>query len=252
MRRYGISSSSIVRRRARCSPPRRTDSLQFLQVAPYAYPGPFAGAAWVTMPISCWNISPSAAHARTACNDSAQVSPRCIGARYGWHRDNTIGTTPQCNETSDDWVTFWRERRLRFQLQCAAARGCGAALWQKGERLLEKVDALLLGLVPAPSLLHGDLWSGNFAILESGVPGIFDPAVYYGDRETDLAMTELFGCYSREFYEAYHAHYPLADGYPLRKILYFLYHVLNHYNLFGGGYAGQAGRMIDRLLSETN
>src|SRR3569833_2111376 len=177
---------------------------------------------------------------------------RCTGARYGWHRDNTIGTTPQCNETSDDWVTFWRARRLRFQLQCAAARGCGAALWQKGERLLEMVDALLHGHVPAPSLLHGELWSGNYAILDSGVPVIFDPAVYYGDRETDLAMTELFGGYSREFYEAYHAHYPLADGYPLRKILYNLYHVLNHYNLFGGGYAGQAGRMRDRLLSETN
>jgi len=177
---------------------------------------------------------------------------RCTDARYGWHRDNTIGTTPQRNETSDDWVTFWRERRLRFQLHCAAARGCGAALWKKGERLLDKVDALLHGHVPAPALLHGDLWSGNYAILESGVPVIFDPAVYYGDRETDLAMTELFGGYSREFYEAYHAHYPLADGYALRKILYNLYHVLNHYNLFGSGYAGQAERMIDRLLSETH
>src|SRR3569833_2318155 len=112
---------------------------------------------------------------------------RCTGARYGWHRDSAIGTTPQCNETSDDWVTFWRERRLRFQLQCAAARGCGAGLWHKGERLLENVDALLHGHVPAPSLLHGVLWSGNYAILDSGVPVIFDPAGYYGDRETDLA-----------------------------------------------------------------
>lgn len=177
---------------------------------------------------------------------------RCTGANYGWHRDNTIGATPQLNESNDDWATFWRERRLRFQLQRAAARGCGAALRRKGERLLNNIDVLLRDHTPSPALLHGDLWFGNYAVLDSGVPVIFDPAVYYGDRETDLAMTELFGGFSREFYDTYHAHYPLCDGYPRRKILYNLYHVLNHYNLFGGGYAEQAERMMDRLLSEVS
>lgn len=103
---------------------------------------------------------------------------------------------------------------------------------------------------PAAALLHGDLWSGNYATLANGQPVIFDPAVYYGDRETDLAMTELFGGFSPRFYAAYRDHYPLPDGYALRRQLYNLYHVLNHFNLFGGGYAAQAERVIDRLLSE--
>ena len=175
----------------------------------------------------------------------------CVGTHYGWHRDNVIGATPQCNAISEDWPAFWRERRLGFQLQCAAVRGCSAALRQKGERLLERVDELLRGHTPPPALLHGDLWSGNYAVLTNGDPVIFDPAVYYGDRETDLAMTELFGGFTHEFYDAYHAHYPLDEGYARRKILYNLYHVLNHFNLFGGGYAAQAERMMDRLLNET-
>src|SRR3569833_3416521 len=143
-RRYVISSSSIVRRRARCSPPRRTDSLQFLQVAPYAYPGPCWGSvgddAYLVLEHLFFGGTRADGMQRLGAGLAAMH--RCTGARYGWHRDNTIGTTPQCNETSDDWVTFWRERRLRFQLQCAAARGCGAALWQKGERQHKKFEAL--------------------------------------------------------------------------------------------------------------
>lgn len=176
---------------------------------------------------------------------------RCVGTHYGWHRDNVIGATPQPNAISDDWPAFWREQRLGFQLQRAAAGGCSTGLRQKGERLLEQVDELLRGHTPPPALLHGDLWSGNYAVLANGDPVIFDPAVYYGDRETDLAMTELFGGFTREFYNAYHAHYPLDEGYARRKILYNLYHVLNHFNLFGGGYAAQAERMMDRLLNEA-
>lgn len=169
---------------------------------------------------------------------------------YGWHRDNTIGTTPQLNRRTRDWAVFWRDCRLQYQLQCAARRGCGASLLNKGERLLSELNIILKDHNPPASLLHGDLWSGNFAVLENGEPIIFDPAVYYGDRETDLAMTELFGGFMPSFYAAYRDHYPLDGGYALRKLLYNLYHVLNHYNLFGGGYAAQAERMIDKLLSE--
>ena len=99
-------------------------------------------------------------------------------------------------------------------------------------------------------LLHGDLWSGNYACTRAGEPVIFDPAVYYGDREADLAMTELFGGFGGAFYSAYENDYPLDPGYGVRKTLYNLYHILNHLNLFGGGYHSQAQGMIDSLLSE--
>jgi len=106
------------------------------------------------------------------------------------------------------------------------------------------------GYRPVASLLHGDLWSGNYAYTHEGEPVIFDPAVYYGDREADIAMTELFGGFGREFYTAYREVYPLDEGYAVRKTLYNLYHILNHLNLFGGGYLTQAQGMVDRLLSE--
>jgi protein-ribulosamine 3-kinase len=169
---------------------------------------------------------------------------------YGWHIDNTIGSTPQPNRRDTDWIRFWRERRIGFQLELAAANGWGGRLRQQGERLLEALPALLPARLAA-SLLHGDLWSGNHAFTSDGTPVIFDPAVYYGDRETDLAMTELFGGYSSHFYAAYDEAWPLDPGYPVRKTLYNLYHVLNHLNLFGGGYLSQAERMIASLLAEA-
>ncbi|MDX1345676.1 MAG: fructosamine kinase family protein, partial [Sedimenticolaceae bacterium] len=156
--------------------------------------------------------------------------------RFGWRMDNTIGSTPQPNGWMDDWVAFWRDRRLGFQLQLAARNGYGGLLQVKGERLLGCFDRLL-DHDPAPSLLHGDLWGGNIGYDENANPVIFDPAVYYGDREADLAMTELFGGFGRAFYEAYDAAWPVDRGYAVRKTLYNLYHILNHANLFGGGYA---------------
>ena len=176
---------------------------------------------------------------------------RSTAPRFGWHRDNTIGTTAQANAWSDDWVAFFGDRRLAPQLALAARNGYGAALRRDGERLLAALPALLRGHAPAPSLLHGDLWSGNAARLAGGEPVIFDPAVHYGDREADLAMTELFGGFGADFYAAYREAWPLDAGYPLRRTLYSLYHVLNHANLFGGGYVGQAGAMIGRLLAEA-
>ncbi len=168
---------------------------------------------------------------------------------YGWHRDNTIGSTHQPNTPSDDWVDFFRRQRLGFQLQLASRNGYGGSLQRRGQRLLEGFHHLI-DHDPSPSLLHGDLWGGNIAYDREGQPVIFDPAVYYGDREADLAMTELFGGFGNDFYDAYREAWPLAQGYATRKTLYNLYHVLNHLNLFGGGYLGQASSMIDRLLAE--
>ena len=170
---------------------------------------------------------------------------------FGWHRHNTIGSTPQPNPRSEDWADFWARHRLGFQLELAADQGYGGRLQRSGEKLLERLPALFAGHRPRPSLLHGDLWSGNYACDESGQPVIFDPACYYGDREADLAMTELFGGFGGDFHAAYREAFPLDGGYAVRKILYNLYHVLNHLNLFGGGYLGQAEGMIDRLLAET-
>lgn len=169
--------------------------------------------------------------------------------RYGWDRDNTIGSTPQVNDPADDWIAFWRDRRLGYQLKLAASKGCHGRLVTSGERLLEKLPFFFAGYAPPASLLHGDLWSGNAAMDASGDPVIYDPAVYYGDREADLAMTELFGGFAASFYEAYAAEYPLDAGYKTRRHLYNLYHVLNHLNLFGGGYGAQAQRMIEQLLA---
>ena len=150
-----------------------------------------------------------------------------------------------------DWVRFFREHRLRHQLELARHNGYGGVLQQRGARLLECMGALFTGYAPAPSLLHGDLWGGNWSADLTGTPVLFDPAVYYGDREADIAMTRLFGGFGRDFYAAYESAWPLADGAPERVGLYNLYHVLNHVNLFGAGYLGQARTLIDELLAEV-
>ncbi|PIX75984.1 MAG: hypothetical protein COZ38_02700 [Rhodocyclales bacterium CG_4_10_14_3_um_filter_68_10] len=171
----------------------------------------------------------------------------CAGERFGWRRDNYVGATPQHNGMDSDWTRFFHEARLRPQLDLAAANGYGR-LREAGLRLCERLDDLFAGHHPRPSLLHGDLWSGNAGFVRDGTPVIFDPATHWGDAECDLAMTELFGGFGERFYAAYAAVRPLDPGYAVRRRIYQLYHVLNHANLFGGGYAGQAGAMIERLL----
>jgi fructosamine-3-kinase len=170
--------------------------------------------------------------------------------RFGWAHDNWIGSTPQPNGWQPDWIAFWRDQRIGFQLQLAAQNGYGGALQRDGDMLLARLDALFDGYVPAPSLLHGDLWGGNHGYLADGTPVIFDPALYVGDRECGLAMSELFGGFAPDFYAAYRASWPLDAGYAVRKTLYNLYHILNHANLFGGGYAAQAARMIAQLQAQ--
>jgi len=173
--------------------------------------------------------------------------------QFGWQRDNYIGSTPQINTLEKNWVSFWQQHRLGFQLKLAARNGYGGKLQQQGERLIADIGYFFSDYQPQASLLHGDLWSGNYAVAtgeNTANPVIYDPAVYYGDRETDIAMTELFGGFSKRFYQAYQETWPLDAGYKTRKILYNLYHILNHLNLFGSGYLNQAERMIASLLSE--
>lgn len=188
--------------------------------------------------------------------DSQEMAGRQLAAmhrhdkpRFGWDRSNTIGSTYQSNKWDEDWIRFWQQQRLGFQLQLAADNGYGGSLQTLGEKLLDKIP-LLLDHNPRPSLLHGDLWGGNMSFDFQGQPVIYDPATYYGDREADLAMTELFGGFSGDFYAAYEEAWPLDPGYRTRKTLYNLYHIINHLNLFGRGYLGQAQGMIERLLAD--
>jgi fructosamine-3-kinase len=176
---------------------------------------------------------------------------RVTAARFGWDRDNTIGSTAQFNAWHEDWVEFYVQRRLGHQLELAACSGLPAGVVDRGRELCERCGAFYSSYRPVPSLLHGDLWGGNWARLESTrKPVIFDPAVYYGDREADIAMTRLFGGFGSAFYAAYQAAWPLDQAAGTRRTLYNLYHVLNHYHLFGGSYGAQAAQMIERLLAE--
>lgn len=172
---------------------------------------------------------------------------RVSSERYGWHRNNTIGLTPQTNIYCDNWVQFFREQRLDYQLGLAAEHGHGGVLQDRGRRLADNLERIFDGYEPDASLLHGDLWGGNWAVVERE-PAVFDPAVYYGDRETDLAMTRLFGGFGQRFYDAYEESWPLEDGATQRCELYQLYHVLNHLNLFGRSYLGRSLQLIESLL----
>lgn len=208
--------------------------------------GSNARSAWLVME----NLSLGGQGSDALLGEKLADMHRVTRDAFGWDIDNTIGSTPQENAWLDDWIDFWRVRRLRFQLDLAARQGAGRGLLSKVERLIDEFPALFDGYRPLASLLHGDLWSGNYAFTSTNEPAIFDPAVYYGDREADIAMTELFGGFGRDFYAAYNNAWSLDAGYPVRKTLYNLYHILNHFNLFGGGYASQAQRMTESLLSE--
>lgn len=197
------------------------------------------------------NLSLTAAGSASAKQLGEQLAKmhQSTSPQFGWWRDNTIGSTEQINTQTDRWVDFWREQRLGVQLDMAKQNGVGQSLINKGKTLLNNLDSFFVNYEVQASLLHGDLWSGNYGYLDDGTPVIFDPAVYYGDREADMAMTELFGGFPTAFYAAYNSTWPLDKGYQQRKTLYNLYHILNHANLFGGGYVMQAENMIDQLNS---
>lgn len=165
--------------------------------------------------------------------------------KFGWQINNTIGSTPQINTWTTDWTEFFAKHRLGYQFQLAKRRG---GQFPQAERLLTAIPQLLAEHQPQPSLVHGDLWGGNAAFSNAGEPVIFDPAIYFGDREVDIAMTELFGGFPNAFYRGYNEVFPLDTGYQKRKTLYNLYHILNHFNLFGGSYAAQANQIISQIL----
>lgn len=165
---------------------------------------------------------------------------------FGWSRDNFIGTTDQPNPKSESWIDFFREHRLERQIRLCRAKGYTVPF---ADRLLDRLPQYFDSYMPTPSLLHGDLWSGNAGFDQKGDPFIYDPASYYGDRETDLAFTEFFGGFPTDFYEQYDEVFPLDSGYAQRKTLYNLYHCLNHLKLFGASYGTQAEQMIHQLLS---
>jgi fructosamine-3-kinase len=205
--------------------------------------------AWLALE---WlDLAAPAPAAEARLGEALAALHRVRAPAFGFESDNFIGSTPQANAWSADWVEFLRERRLRPQLALAARNGAPAALVDRGELLLDCLGVFYSSYRPAPSLLHGDLWSGNRAATRDGEPVVYDPAPYYGDREADLAMTRLFGGFGPRFHAAYAAAWPLDAAAGYRRDLHNLYHVLNHLNLFGGSYAAQAEAMIDGLLAEA-
>lgn len=169
---------------------------------------------------------------------------------YGWTRDNFIGATPQSNTPSQQWPTFFAQQRLGAMLQRLRAQGCPAALDDAVCQAMEAVPRFFDdGHVPRPSLIHGDLWSGNWGMLEDGTPVIYDPAVSCSDAEAELAMMELFGAPPQGFWPAYQAAAGLRPGYAARRPLYQLYHLLNHALLFGGGYLQQSLQLARLLIA---
>ena len=187
---------------------------------------------------------------QTQLGERLAAMHRVTQSRFGWDIDNTIGSTHQPNPWTDDWLIFWRDHRLGYQLQLAAHNGYGGELQSLGEKVLADMPVLFYSHEVVPSMLHGDLWGGNVAGLGDGTPVIFDPAFYYGDREADLAMTYVFGGFGPDFYASYKNVWPLHDGFEVRKTLYNAYHIINHLNMFGGGYHGQAIHMLQQVLAE--
>ncbi len=191
-------------------------------------------------------LRPQRGHSLELLGQQLAAMHRKTGPHFGWTRDNFIGRTPQKNlPGASSWIEFWREYRLGPQVDMARKAGLSLIA---ADRLLDTIPRFFEFYDPAPSLLHGDLWGGNIGFDESGDPVIYDPATYYGDRETDIAFTELFGGPGPRFYSAYDEAWPRDPGYELRKPLYNFYHILNHYNLFGGGYGERTEMMLRELV----
>jgi fructosamine-3-kinase len=171
------------------------------------------------------------------------------GESFGFYENNFIGSNPQQNIVGDrekhNWTQFYFNNRILYQLRLAEKLNNSTLELRKAIVDLEnKIEDIVVDNGEKPSLLHGDLWGGNYMTDMEGFACLIDPAVYYGNREADLAMTKLFGGFDQKFYRAYNEEFPIADGYEFRENIYMLYHVLNHLNLFGGGYYSQALNLI--------
>jgi len=197
-----------------------------------------------------WDLQPLDDTVASYFGRSLAALHRHSASQFGWYQDNTIGTTLQVNALTADWLTFWKEHRLGFQLGLAARNGHTGLVQDLGARLLKHCHKLFADYLPQPSLLHGDLWHGNMASISREAIA-FDPASYYGDRETDLAMTSLFGGFPDAFMKAYNAAWPLDEGYQTRRDFYNVYHLLNHLNLFGRGYLPQIEATMTRVLARV-
>ena len=178
-------------------------------------------------------------------------------AYWGYSSDNYIGANRQVNPSipyqqenaSKDWAQFYFENRILYQLKLAEKKQLSdATLSHLISKLEPNIPEILAPGCEPPALLHGDLWGGNFLITHHHSPVMIDPAVYYGHREADLAMTKLFGGFSSDFYNAYNETYPLKPGYEYRENLYHLYHVMNHLNLFGKSYYNRCIQLIQSYL----
>ncbi|MDO6447221.1 fructosamine kinase family protein [Colwellia sp. 1_MG-2023] len=175
----------------------------------------------------------------------AQLHKNSSHGQFGWQHDNFIGDTLQPNKWQSNWRTFFAEQRIGWQLQLLHEKSIKLGNIDHITQVCH--DALLHHQV-TPCLVHGDLWQGNIGFTDHK-PVIFDPACYYGDREVDIAMTELFGLLPDDFYQGYHVEFPLPPNYEQRKLVYNFYHILNHANLFGGIYIEQSKAVLSRILS---
>ncbi|WP_018981373.1 fructosamine kinase family protein [Salinimonas chungwhensis] len=191
-------------------------------------------------------IRPEPASWEQFADDLAHFHQSAPGSQYGWPDDNYIGLSPQLNTQHSCWAEFFAQYRIGAMLNKLDAKGDSLT---DTPRFIENVALILADYQPEPAMLHGDLWSGNIGFSPDG-PVIFDPAVYVGDRETDIAMTRMFGSLPDHFYKRYYTHYPPADGYRTRSRLYQLYHLLNHALLFGGHYLQASKSAIIDLQKE--
>lgn len=246
----------------KCNVPQYTDVLraefaslqQFDKLLPGVYPKPVAvggNASHGCLVMEYRQMTALAGDSQQAAElGQLLATQHCIHeSRFGWHSDNHIGTTAQHNGWADEWVEFYRTRRLLPQLRLARDNGLAASLAEQVQQICAQLHQWFESYQPVPSLLHGDLWAGNAGYdVRNGRPILFDPAPYYGDAETDLAMTELFGRFPAAFYSAYADHRSIDAGYSSRRPVYQLYHALNHFNLFGSGYEP----LVIRYLAELS
>lgn len=181
----------------------------------------------------------------------AQLHRATLGQKIGLDHQNFLGSARQINTPCDRWVDFFAEHRIGFQIGWAVDQGLAdEGLRRDCQQIVDTMDDLLAGRDEETSLLHGDLWSGNYLSDSDGNPVIIDPAIYHGCREAEFGMIRLFGSCPSEFYEAYHDTFPLPDGWQRRIGVYVLYHLLNHLNLFGSGYHGQCRSLATEILRQ--